>query len=97
MKMKTKITSSQAWLRSFKYCHGIRVLRVSGEMHSADQNAVKNDCITFEDIDSKYSLSQDKVSNADETAFYWKYLPIKTLAGIEGRRANVPKINKNRL
>ena len=85
-------TFSVGWLRNFK-----ERLKVQGERQSADHAAASNFSEEFRHLIREHNKTPEQVCNADETALFWRCLPMSTLSAYTGREAVGFKVNKDRV
>ena len=68
------------WLRRFKEGHGIRQLKLQGEVLSADSSAVEHFKQKLYELIEIQQLTLHQLFNCDETDLFWRMLPNKTPA-----------------
>lgn len=71
---------STGWLSRWKQRHGVRHVRISGEIRSSDVEAAEAFIPKLQEMVEESDLSPEQVYNADETGLYYKMLPDRTLA-----------------
>lgn len=89
--------ASSGWLTRFKQRHGIRELEIRGEKLSGDNQAAEEFCNEFNTFVLNENLLPSQIYNADETGFFWKCLPSKTLASENEKTATGHKVSKERI
>ncbi|GBM31826.1 Jerky -like [Araneus ventricosus] len=82
-------------MRSEERC---RMNFFSRERLNADLTAADSFCAKFQEfIDEEENLIPNQIYNGDETGFYWKCLPTKTLASRKEKLASGHKSSKERI
>lgn len=71
---------SKGWVTRWKKRHGVRQVRITGEIRSADVAAAEAFLPKLQEIVEENDLSPEQVYNADETGLYHRMLPDRTLA-----------------
>lgn len=93
----SSFNGSVGWLNNFKARHGIRQLKLQGEILSADEPAAEEFKKTFLSMIQGGGVTKDRIYNADETGLNWKALPDKTLASSQFSSAPGHKVSKERI
>jgi len=89
--------ASQGWLEKFKRRFGIRQISVQGESLSANKDGATQFQKELKNIIENGQYSLENIYNADETGFYVKMLPKKTLALMDEKQASGLKDSKERV
>lgn len=89
--------ASSGWVWNFKKRFGIRVLSLTGEKVSSDDNAFELFKTKFQNEISEKGFNREQVYNVDESGLYWKSLPRKTLVLAGEKEAPGRKISKERI
>lgn len=97
MNINIKFNASQGWLQRFKTRYGIRLLKISGEKLSAQQELVNPFKEEFGRRITEFGLNEHQLYNADETGLYWKLLPDKTYVALSEKTASGVKVSKQRI
>ena len=92
-----KFKASSGWLKNFQSHLGIRQLTIQGETMSANKETVGDFKSSLSHPIEDEGLVLSPVYNCDETGFYWKALPSKTLASFKEEKAPVYKVRKERV
>jgi len=79
---------SKGWLDRWKARHGIRAIRITGEVRSADSAAAEAFLPELQRVVESESLVPDQIWNADETGLYWRMTPDHTLAARSDSRGS---------
>jgi hypothetical protein len=74
----TDCAFSAGWLHKFKLRYGIREFKISGEAASVDKNIIVEGRQLLKVVTRKFDLCD--IYNLDETALFYKLLPMSTLA-----------------
>lgn len=86
-KDENSFSASEGWFRKFKRRHGIRYLKVCGEILSSDTSTITPFIHQLRAKMDEMQITLDQLYNADETGLFYKMLPDKTLvAACEKRR-----------
>ncbi|GBM46052.1 Jerky -like [Araneus ventricosus] len=94
---ETCMSLTSLLLTRFKQRHGIRQLNAEGERLSVDLTSADSFCAKFQEFIDEENLIPNQIYNADETGFYWKCLPTKTLASRKEKSAPSHKSSKERI
>ena len=97
IKTKEPKELSHGFIEKFKQRHGIRSLKCVGEKGSANKSAVEPFIHDFLEMIARENLTRDQIYNADETAFCWRAIPTRTLAGPGESKVEGAKADKVRL
>lgn len=92
-----KFNASDGWLQKFKWRHGVRLLKITGEKLSSQPELVNPFTIELSETIKKFDLTEHQIYNADETGLYWKLLPDKTYVALSEKTAPGLKIAKQRI
>ena len=71
---------SSGWLNRFKQRHGIRSVKVSGEIRSSDLEAAEAFLPELQRVVESEGLVPAQIYNCDETGLNWRMTPDRTLA-----------------
>jgi len=71
---------SKGWIDRWKARHGIRSIRISGEIRSSDSAAAEAFLPELQRVVETESLVPDQIWNCDETGLCWRMTPAHTLA-----------------
>lgn len=93
----TKFQASDGWFQRFKKRRGLRILKISGEIVSADIEAVDPFVKSFRAKVSEAGLLESQIYNADETGMFYKMLPTKTYVAAHEKSAPGRKIQRERI
>ena len=97
LKLNWEFKASDGWLRRFKDRHKIRTLKLCGEKLMANYDDADEFVTELARWLEDYQIDLDNVYNADETGFYWRSLPMKSLVTGEEREAPGMKPAKKRV
>lgn len=89
--------ASDGWLEKFKKRYGIRLIAISGEKLSSQQELVEPFKILLKNKIEEMGLCEEQIYNADESGLYWKLLPEKTYVSISEKQAPGRKSEKERI
>ena len=83
---------STGWLTRFNQRHGIKNVKLRGEILSSNMSAVEPFCEELKEVCIKEGYSRHQIFNADETGLWWRMTPSCSLnsSGIT-RAANFKK------
>lgn len=90
-------TASDGWITKFKMRHGMRFLKVCGEILSSDTTSITPFIHRFRKVISDMGLTNEQIYNADESGLYYRMLPEKTYVSAVEKSAPGRKIQKERL
>ena len=71
--------ASTGWLKNFKHRHGIRQVKIHGEMLSNNFPNAEAFISEFHNVVKDDGYDLEHIYNADETGLFWKVLPGKSL------------------
>ena len=71
---------SKGWVDRWKSRHGIRSIRIAGEIRSADTQAAEAFLPELQKVVEEEGLVPEQIFNCDETGLYWRMTPDRTLA-----------------
>jgi hypothetical protein len=94
---KHNFVASRGWIANFRARHGVRSLKISGEVLSNNQAAIDPFLEKLETMIKNLNLTADQVYNADESALFWKLLPDRTMVGSHEKTAPGRKTSKERI
>lgn len=89
--------ASDGWFRNYKRRHGIRFLKVCGEILSSDTSTITPFIHHLRSKMDEMKLLPSQVYNADETGLFYKILPEKTYVAACEKSAPGSKIKKERV
>lgn len=95
-KMESDFAASDGWFRNFKRRHGLRFLKVCGEILSSDTSSITPFIHQFRAKRNEMGLLDSQIYNADESGLYYKIIPDKTYVAAETKSAPGRKIKKER-
>ncbi|XP_050329997.1 tigger transposable element-derived protein 4-like [Bactrocera neohumeralis] len=86
---------SASWISRFKVRHNIVAGKIVSESSSDDQNSTTNWLISVW-LNLQRQFFDDEIFNADETGFFYKLMPDKTLK-FKGENCSGGKLSKDRI
>lgn len=89
--------ASDGWFTKFKRRHGLRFLKICGEILSSDTTAITQFVNQIRAKIDEMKLTNEQMYNADESALFYKLLPEKTYVAACEKTAPGSKIQKERL
>lgn len=89
--------ASDGWLTKFKRRHGIRFLKVCGEILSSDTSSITPFIHRFRSKITEMGLTNEQIYNADESGLFYRLLPDKTYVSATEKTAPGRKIQKVRV
>lgn len=89
--------ASDGWLSKFKKRHGIRYLKICGEILSSDTSEITPFIHTFRATLNEMQLTDAQLYNADESGLFFRMLPDKTFVMACEKSAPGRKIAKERV
>lgn len=89
--------TSNGWLQKFRRRHGMRYLKICGEILSSDTSAISTFIHEFRGKMEKMQLTKEQVYNADESGLYYRLLPDRTYVAASEKTAPGRKIEKQRI
>lgn len=89
--------ASDGWFRKFKRRHGLRFLKVCGEILSSDTTTITPFIHEFHAKINEMQLTNEQLNNADETGLFYKLLPDKTYVAACEKTAPGTKLKKERI
>lgn len=84
--------TSNGWLQKFRRRHGMRYLKICGEILSSDTSAISTFIHEFGGKMEKMQLTKEQVYNADESGLYYRLLPDRTYVAASEKTAPGRKI-----
>lgn len=96
-KDKSEFHASDGWFTKFKNRHGIRYLKIGGELLSSDVAEVTPFLHRFRAKVEEMGLGESQIYNADETGLFFRCLPDKTYVAACEKNAPGHKIQKERI
>lgn len=96
-KAENAFTASDGWFSKFKTRHGIRFLKIGGEILSSDVGAVTPFLHRFRAKVAEMGLLETQIYNADESGLFFRCLPDKTFVAACEKSAQGFKIQKERV
>lgn len=90
-------TASAGWLDKFKKRHGIRYLKVCGEILSSDTGEITPFIHKLRAKMNEMKLTDAQLYNADESALFFRMLPEKTFVSVTEKSAPGRKTAKDRV
>ena len=94
--MGIEFSGSTRWLWRFRKRHGIGNKKVQGESESADNEAVEPFRLKLQELIREEDLHLNQVYNVDETAVFWRLLPVNTQAFKDEDKVLGKKISKDK-
>lgn len=94
---KDDFRASVGWLDKFKRRFGIRLLSLTGERLSCQEDSVEPFIAKFKKTIEEMNLTPDQVYNADESGLFWRLLPKKTFVHKVEASAPGRKLAKDRI
>ena len=91
-----EISGSTGWLWCFRKRHCIENKKVQGKSGSADTEAVEPFPLKLQELIREEDLHLNQIYNADETALYWRSLPVNTQAFKDEDKVTGKKISKDK-
>ena len=73
-----ELTSSSEWLKRFKNHYSSHNTKVSSESASADVKAAEGILETLDKLILEEDYLPEQISDVDETAVFWKWMPERT-------------------
>lgn len=89
--------ASLGWFQKYKRRHGLRFLKVCGEILSSDTSTITPFIHKLRAKMTEMQLTPNQVYNADETGLFYKMLPDKTYVAACEKTAPGSKIKKERV
>lgn len=89
--------ASDGWFTNFKRRHGLRFLKVCGEILSSDTSTITPFIHKLRAKMDEMQLTREQLYNADETGLFYKMLPDKTYVAACEKTAPGSKIKKERI
>lgn len=89
--------ASDGWFRNFKRRHGLRFLKVCGEILSSDTTEITPFVHQLRAKIDEMKLTNEQIYNADESSLFYKMLPDKTYVAACEKTAPGGKIKKERV
>lgn len=96
-KSTDSFSASDGWLTKFKKRHGIRYLKICGEILSSDTTDIMSFIRTLRGKMNEMQLTDAQLYNADESGLYFRLLPQKTFVAATEKTAPGRKIAKERI
>lgn len=96
-KDENDFTASDGLLTKFKYRHGMRFLKICGEILSSDTTNITAFIHRFRGKIQEMGLTNHQIYNADESGLYYRLLPDKTYVSACEKSALGRKIKKKRI
>lgn len=93
-KSSDAFNASDGWLSKFKKRHGIRYLKICGEILSSDTSEITPFIHKFRAKLNEMQITDAQLCNADESGLYFRILPDKTLWQVKSRH-QAEKLQKN--
>ena len=94
--MGIEFSGSTGWLWWFRKRHGIGNKKVQGESGSADTEAAEPFRLKLQELIREEDLHLNQIYNADETALYWRSLPVNIQAFKDEDKVPGKKISKDK-
>ena len=94
--MGIEFSGSTGWQWWFRKHHGIGNKKVQGESGSADTEAVEPFRLKLQELIREEDLHLNQIYNADETAIFWRSLPVNTQAFKDEDKVLAKKISKDK-
>lgn len=89
--------ASEGWLYKFKRRHGMRFLKVCGEILSSDTATITPFIHKLRAKMQEMNITDSQLYNGDESGLFWKMLPDKTYVAACEKTAPGRKIKKERI
>ncbi|XP_049303745.1 jerky protein homolog-like [Bactrocera dorsalis] len=96
-KNKNAFRASDGWFTKFKKRHGIRFLKIGGEILSSDIASITPFIHRFRAKVTEMGLIESQLYNVDETGLFYRCLPDKTYVSACEKSAPGYKIQKERI
>lgn len=96
-KRQESFTASDGWLANFKKRHGIRYLKICGEILSSDTSEITPFIHKLHAVITEMGLTDAQLYNADESGLFFRLLPDKTFVAASEKTAPGRKIRKERV
>ncbi|XP_037959308.1 jerky protein homolog-like [Teleopsis dalmanni] len=92
-----KFSASDGWLANFKKRHGIRLLKICGEILSSDTPKITPFVHSLRAKINEMGISDSQLYNADESGLFYRLLPDKTFVAANEHAAPGRKTVKERI
>lgn len=96
-KSSDSFNASEGWLWKFKKRHGIRYLKICGEILSSDTSQITPFIHTLRATLNEMEITDAQCYNADESALFYRLLPDKTYVAATEKTAPGRKTSKERI
>lgn len=96
-KSSSSFNASDGWLAKFKKRHGIRYLKICGEILSSDTSEITPFIHKLRATLDEMKITDDQQYNADESALFYRLLPNKTFVAATEKTAPGGKASKERI
>lgn len=96
-KSGSDFNASDGWFSKFKRRHGMRFLKVCGEILSSDTTKITQFIHTLRAKIEKMKLTHAQIYNADESGLFFRVIPDKTYVSACEKTAPGRKIQKERV
>lgn len=96
-KKENDFSASDGWCAKFKRRHGIRFLKICGEILSSDTTTITPFIHQLRAKMDEMKLSNMQLYNADESGLFFRFLPDKTYVAASEKTAPGRKIQKHRV